>query len=212
MNPTLEEIRNAVSIGQTNVEELVQKAVQEGVEAKEILEKGLIAGLDSIGRLWKDGEAYLPEVLMAASVMKKGMEIIKKKLVSSSVRPKGKVVIGTVKGDVHDIGKSLVAMMMETFGFEVSDLGVDVAPERFVQTARSQQAEIVCMSALLSTALLQLKNTVEHVKKSRLNVVTMVGGAPVTQEYSDSIGADGYAPDAVLAVDKAGELLRRRIK
>lgn len=205
----LEDIRNAVIKGEpeAEVKRLTQRAIDDGYEVKEILDNGLVAGIDEIGRMWKEGQAFIPEVLLSSKVMHAGMDVIKHLLVRSGTKPTGKVVIGTVKGDAHEIGKSLVSMMMEAFGFEVHDLGVDVAPEKFVEAANAQKADIVAMSALLTTMMPQMGITVKAIKEAGLKVTTIVGGAPVTQEYADSIGADGYAPDAISAVDKAKELV-----
>jgi len=213
MKKTLKDIKKAIIHGQdeNEVEVLIQKAILEGLAANEIIEKGLIGGIETMGKLWKEGEAFLPEVLLSAKIMKSALDVVKKIDPKSNTKSKSKVVIGTVMGDIHDIGKSIVGMMMETFGFEVYDIGVDVEPKRFVQTARTHKVEIVAMSALLTTVLPHLQRTVETIRNSGIPVITMVGGAPVTQEYADRIGADGYAPDGILAVDKAKELLKRGI-
>lgn len=191
------------------VKELTKQALDEGVSPKEILDKGLIKGMDVVGEKFKNNEFYVPEVLIAARAMKAGMEVLRPVLVETGVEPVGKVVIGTVKGDLHDIGKNLVAMMLEGAGFEVIDLGVDVAPEKFVETTNERQAHVIGMSALLTTTMLAMRETIQAIKSSPLagKVKTIIGGAPVTQNYANEIGADGYAPDAASAVDKVKELI-----
>ena len=191
------------------VEELVKQAMDEGVSARDILNEGLIKGMGVVGEKFKNNEFYVPEVLIAARAMKAGMALIRPKLVEEKVEPVGKVSIGTVKGDLHDIGKNLVSMMLEGAGFEVIDLGIDVSPEQFVESVEKQGAQIICMSALLTTTMPGMKTTVDAVKEAGIGskVRTMIGGAPVTQAYSDQIGADGYAPDAASAAEKAQELI-----
>lgn len=208
---SIEDIKNAIVKGDSREEiiRLVERAIGEGYDGIEIINKGLIAGIETIGMMWKKGEAFIPEVIHSAEVMRAGANAVKEKLVDqSSINVLGKVVIGTVKGDVHDVGKSLVSMMLEVFGFSVSDLGVNVAPERFIESAKAQDAEMICMSALLTTTMPQIERTIQTIKEAGLKAKTLIGGAPVTQEYADSIGADGYAPDAISAVEKAKELLR----
>lgn len=192
------------------VPELVAKALEEGEKPEDILNKGLVAGMSVVGEKFKNNEFYVPEVLIAARAMSKGMEVLRPKLVETGVQPVAKVAIGTVRGDLHDIGKNLVAMMMEGAGFEILDLGVDVKPEQFVQTVKESGAGMVCLSALLTTTMPAMKDTINALQEAgvRDNVKVMIGGAPVTQNYADEIGADGYAPDAASAVDKAKELLK----
>ena len=191
------------------VSSLTQAAVSEGVSAEQIINEGLIAGMAVVGDKFKKNEFYVPEVLIAARAMHAGMDIIKPLLAESGVQPRGTIAIGTVKGDLHDIGKNLVAMMMEGGGFEVLDLEVDVAPEKFVEAVKDKGAQVVDLSALLTTTMPSMKDTIEALKEAgvRDSVKVMIGGAPVTQNYADEIGADGYAPDAASAVDKANELL-----
>ncbi len=187
---------------------LTESALAEGVSPADILNQGLIAGMNVVGEKFKNNEFYVPEVLIAARAMKTAMEVLRPQLASSGVQPVGKVAIGTVRGDLHDIGKNLVAMMLEGAGFEINDLGVDVKPERFVEVAK-EGADIVAMSALLTTTMPAMKDTIDALTAEgvRDRVKVMIGGAPVTQNYCDEIGADGYAPDAASAVDKAKELL-----
>jgi 5-methyltetrahydrofolate--homocysteine methyltransferase len=190
------------------VKELVQAAIQEGAEPADILTKGLIAGMSVVGERFKKNEIYVPEVLIAARAMHAGMDLLKPLLTETGVQPKGVYAIGTVKGDLHDIGKNLVMMMIEGAGYQVIDLGVDVTPEKFVQSVKNG-AQVVGLSALLTTTMPSMRTTIDAIKAAGLRdkVKIMVGGAPLTQAYSDEIGADGYAPDAATAVDVAGQLL-----
>jgi 5-methyltetrahydrofolate--homocysteine methyltransferase len=209
----VEQIQEGVIKGdigvETKVEDLVKKAVDEKLPVETILRDGLIAGMAVIGEQFKKNECYVPEVLIAARAMKSGMAILKPLLADSNVEPVGKVVMGTVKGDLHDIGKNLVAMMLEGAGFEVIDAGIDVSPEKFIQLAQENNAGVIGMSALLTTTMPGMKSTIEAINSSGLadKVRTIIGGAPVTQRYADEIGAGGFAPDAASAVDKAKELL-----
>jgi len=187
--------------------ELVQQAIDEGVPVKDILDQGLIAGMNEVGRRFKNNEFYVPEVLIAARAMHWAMEVLGPKLEEAGVKSVGTAAIGTVKGDLHDIGKNLVAMMLRGAGFEVVDLTVDVPIEKFVEVAKGD-VQVICLSALLTTTMPQMPKVIEALKEAGItDVKVMVGGAPVTQKYADEIGADGYAPDAASAVDKAKELL-----
>lgn len=187
--------------------QLTKAAISEGVSPETILNEGLIAGMNAIGVRFKNNEVYIPEVLIAARAMKSAMAVLEPKLVEAGVEPVGKAVIGTVQGDLHDIGKNLVAMMLKGAGFDVIDLGVDIAAAKFVAKAKETNAKIVGMSALLTTTMPSMEKTVKAVKDAGLTVKTMIGGAPVTQDYADKIGADGYAPDAASAVDLAKSLI-----
>ena len=189
------------------VEELVRGALDEGVGPKEILDEGLIAAMSVVGEKFKNNEIYVPEVLIAARAMNAGLKVLEPELIREGVEPVGKLVIGTVKGDLHDIGKNLVAMMFKGAGFEVVDLGIDVAPEKFLDAARESGARVVGLSALLTTTMPQMKGVVELFKLEGLDAKVIIGGAPVTQSYADEIGADGYAPDAASAVDVAKDLV-----
>lgn len=191
-----------------DAKELTQKAIDEGVPVSEILNNGLVKGMSVVGEKFKNNEFYVPEVLIAARAMHSAMDILKPLLATSGVEPIGKVAIGTVKGDLHDIGKNLVVMMLEGAGFEVIDLGIDVPPEKFVQAAKDG-AQVIAMSALLTTTMTAMKTTIEALEEAgiRDKVKTLIGGAPVTQNYADEIGADGYARDAASGADKAKELL-----
>ncbi|MFA5078044.1 MAG: corrinoid protein [Dehalococcoidia bacterium] len=187
------------------VRELVQQALDDGISPEKILNEGLLAGMDVIGEKFKNNEVFIPEVLVSARAMNAGMEILKSRLVAGGVAPKGVAVIGTVKGDLHDIGKNLVKIMMESKGLTVIDLGVDVPPEKFYEAALENHADIVCCSALLTTTMMEMKNVVNFfvVKEKRDSVKIMVGGAPVTKEFCQAIGADGYEPDAASAAQAA---------
>ena len=186
----------------------VDEAIKEKVAAEQILNEGLMAGMSVIGARFKKNEVYVPEVLIAARAMKAGMELLQPLLAAAGVEPVGKVVLGTVKGDLHDIGKNLVRMMLQGGGFEVVDCGIDVSAEKFVESIKESGAKILALSALLTTTMPQMAEVVKSVKGSGMkDVKTMIGGAPVTQAYADEIGADGYAPDAASAVDKAKEFV-----
>lgn len=187
--------------------EITQQALDEGMAPKSILEDGLIAGMAIMGARFKANEVYIPEVLIAARAMKMAMEILEPKLVEAGVQPLAKAVVGTVQGDLHDIGKNLVMMMLKGAGFDVIDAGVDVTSERFVEEAKNSGASIVGLSALLTTTMPSMETTVKAFKDSELSVKVIIGGAPVTQGYADKIGADGYAADAASAVDVAKALL-----
>ena len=190
-------------------EKLTQQALDTKIPVAKILKEGLIAGMDVVGKKFKNNEFYVPEVLIAARAMKAGMKILRPKLIESGVKPAAKIVLGTVKGDLHDIGKNLVAMMLEGAGFEVIDLGVDVTPEKFTQALKENQASALGMSALLTTTMLNMKSTLEKLseQKMRNSVKVVIGGAPVTQSYADEIKADGYAPDAASAVVLVKDIL-----
>jgi 5-methyltetrahydrofolate--homocysteine methyltransferase len=187
--------------------EITKSALKEGTAAKNVLEEGLIAGMDVVGARFKKNEIYIPEVLIAARAMKMAMEILEPELVKAGVEPVGKFLIATVQGDLHDIGKNLVAMMLKGAGFEVIDLGVDVGPEKFVEQVRAAGAQLVGMSALLTTTMPGMEKTIKALKDAGVPAKIMIGGAPVTQDYADKIGADGYAPDAASAVDMAKSLV-----
>jgi 5-methyltetrahydrofolate--homocysteine methyltransferase len=188
--------------------ELTRQALDEGVGPEKIITEGLIAGMAVVGERFKKNEFYVPEVLIAARAMKECMVILKPLLEDAGVQPVGKVIIGTVKGDLHDIGKNLVAMMLQGNGFEVIDLGVDVAPEKFIDAVKESGSAVIALSALLTTTMPGMKQTIDALQAAgvRDNVKVMIGGAPVTQKFSDEIGADGYAPDAASAVDVAKSL------
>jgi 5-methyltetrahydrofolate--homocysteine methyltransferase len=186
---------------------LVQQALDEGLPADRILKEGLIAAMAKVGELFEAGEFFVPEMLIAAQAMKEGLAILRPRLAEAKVESIGKVVLGTVQGDLHDIGKNLVGMMLEGAGFEVIDLGVDVSPQKYVEAVKAHQPQFVGCSALLTTTMPRMKNVIEELGRSGLRdtVKVMIGGAPITQQYADDIGADIFAPDAVLAARRARE-------
>jgi 5-methyltetrahydrofolate--homocysteine methyltransferase len=208
---TLQSIAENLMKGKANdVKALVEKALAEGTAPGKVLNEGLLAGMSVIGERFKKNEVYVPEVLIAARAMKAGMAILQPKLASAGVQPVGVAVIGTVKGDLHDIGKNLVGMMLEGAGFKVVDMGIDVPPEKFLAGARDNKAKVIGISALLTTTMTNMKAVVDLVKSSDMagKVKIMIGGAPVTQAFCNEIGADGYAPDAASAADLAKKLLK----
>ncbi len=204
----LEALAEAIINGDADeAERLTQEAVDEGVDPQTILDDGLTAGMDVIGTRFKANEVYVPEVLIAARAMHSGMEIIEPLLAESGAEPAGRVVVGTVKGDLHDIGKNLVTMMLKGGGFKVTDIGIDVPAEKFVESAKEANADVVALSALLTTTMPEMKNVLDALNEAGIEADTIIGGAPVTQEYADEIGASGYAPDAASAVDSVRELV-----
>jgi len=192
---------------QNSAVEITKSALGEGVEAEKVLNEGLIAGMDIIGGRFKKNEVYIPEVLIAARAMKMAMEILEPELAKAGVEPIGKLLIGTVQGDLHDIGKNLVAMMLKGAGFEVIDLGVDIPVEKFIEQAKASGANLIGMSALLTTTMPGMEKAVKALKEAGVSAKVMIGGAPVTQGYADKIGADGYSADAASAVDLAKSLV-----
>jgi 5-methyltetrahydrofolate--homocysteine methyltransferase len=207
----LTQLKEAIIRGKKPLaEELTRKALAEGTSPYTILDEGLVPGMEIVGDKFKINEFYVPEMLVAARAMKAAMAIIRPQMVDPNQPRKARIVIGTVKGDLHDIGKNLVAMMLEGAGFEIVDLGVDVSPQVFVEKAKAENADVICMSALLTTTMSSMQETVKVLKESgmRDSVRVMIGGAPITQKYADQIGADGYSPDAASAVDKARTLVQ----
>jgi len=200
-------IADALKAGRApKVKAFVQEALDAGVPASDILNQGLVVGMGEIGELFKKNEVYVPEVLIAARAMYAGLDLLKPELAASGAEPAGKVAIGTVQGDLHDIGKNLVAMMLEGAGFEVNDLGTDVSPEQFAEAVENG-AQIICMSALLTTTMPSMKATIDLLRAKNLNAKVMIGGAPVTQAFADEIGADAYTDDAASAVEAAKKLV-----
>ena len=187
--------------------EVTKAAIAEGMAPERILTDGLIAGMNVIGVRFKANEVYIPEVLISARAMKMAMEVLEPKLVEAGVKPFGKAMVGTVQGDLHDIGKNLVVMMLKGAGFEVADIGVDVSAEKFIEKAKECKPQIIGLSALLTTTMPAMEKTIRALKEAGIAAKTMIGGAPVTQTYADKIGAGGYAPDAASAVDLAKSLL-----
>ncbi len=204
----MKELSEALIRGDRNkVVEITNQALEEGMAPENILSDGLVAGMDVVGKRFKANEIYVPEVLIAARAMKSGMEILEPKLVDSGIKPAGTVVLGTVKGDLHDIGKNLVGMMLQGAGMKVIDAGTDVTPEKFVELAQQNDAQVIAMSALLTTTMEQMGHVVQAAKDAGVSAKCIVGGAPVTQSFADEIGADGYAADAASAVDIVKGLL-----
>jgi 5-methyltetrahydrofolate--homocysteine methyltransferase len=204
----LKALADAIIKGDQNTAvEITKTALQEGTAPKSVLNEGLIAGMDVVGARFKKNEVYIPEVLISARAMKMAMELLEPELVKAGVEPVGKFLIGTVQGDLHDIGKNLVAMMMKGAGFEVTDIGIDVPVEKFIDQAKAAGVQLVGMSALLTTTMPAMEKTLKALKDAGVKAKIMVGGAPVTQGYADKIGADGYAADAASAVDVAKSLV-----
>jgi len=204
----MEALKNAVIKGDQNTaKDITSKALDEGMAPEKVLQEGLIAGMNVVGAAFKKNEVYVPEVLIAARAMKMAMEVLEPKLVEAGVEPLGTIVVGTVKGDLHDIGKNLVLMMLKGAGFNVIDAGTDVAPDKFVELVKESNAKVAGLSALLTTTMPMMDKTVSAFKDSGLDTQVMIGGAPVTQEYAEKIGAQGYAADAATAVDIAKELM-----
>ena len=209
---SLKNIQETLAKGDRNgVTKLIREALDKGLSVKTILEEGLIAGMNAIGEKFKANEIFIPEVLIAAKAMHAGIAILEPHFTACGIKPAGKVVIGTVKGDLHDIGKNIVSMMLKGARFEVIDLGIDVPPGKFLEIVQTGSPDIIAMSSLLTTSMGAMKDTIKILKESGLRdkVKIIVGGAPVTQSYADSIGADSYAKDAATAVDKTRELLKK---
>lgn len=192
---------------QSSAVKITKEAIDGGVSPAEILNNGLVAGMSVIGERFKKNEVYIPEVLIAARAMKSAMEILQPSLTATGVKPIGTVVIGTVQGDLHDIGKNLVAMMLKGAGFSVIDLGVDCSAEKFIAAVSEHKANLIAMSALLTTTMPAMEKGIKAIKDAGVKAKVMIGGAPVTQGYADKIGADGYSADAASAVDLAKKLM-----
>jgi len=204
----LTQLQQALISGKApDVERLVSAALDAGVGVKEILYDGLISAMGEVGARFKRNEFYVPEVLIAARAMNVGLTILEPKLADAGIEPIGRIAVGTVKGDLHDIGKNLVSMMLRGAGFDVIDLGIDVGPDKFVEAAKQDGVGAIGMSALLTTSMPSMVAVIEALKAAGLGTKVIIGGAPVTQSYADEIGADGYAPDASTAVDVCKELL-----
>ncbi|ATW26185.1 cobalamin B12-binding domain-containing protein [Candidatus Formimonas warabiya] len=199
--------QSVISGKEAQVKEQVKALVDAGANPLEIINQGLIAGMNIVGARFKNGEMFVPEVLMSAKSMAAGIELVKPLIAEKDMPSKGKILLGTVKGDLHDIGKNLVGMMMESGGFKVINLGIDIAPEKFVAAIEEHHPDIVAMSALLTTTMLHMKDTIELIKEEGLKVKCIVGGAPISQDFADEIGADGFAPDAASAVELCAKLI-----
>jgi 5-methyltetrahydrofolate--homocysteine methyltransferase len=210
LEETLSAIAEGVIAGKAPlVKDLVQSCLDGGIDPGVVLQRGLVAGMEVVGRRFKADEMYMPEVMIAARAMNAGLAVLDPVLGESNVALRGKIVVGTVRGDLHDVGKNMVSMMFRGSGFQVEDLGIDVAEDRFTKAVKEQKPDILGLSALLSTTVPALKSTIDAIEEAGLRdkVVIMVGGAPVTQSFADEIGADGYAPDAASAVERALELM-----
>jgi 5-methyltetrahydrofolate--homocysteine methyltransferase len=213
MSEILKRMASAVIQGQRDdTRQMAREAIEEGCSAEEVLYQGLMPGMDHVSVEFNAGRMFVPEVMRSARAMLNAMEVIKPLMVKDGIRMTGKVLLGTVQGDLHDIGKNLVGMMCEGAGFEIHDLGTDVAPERFVEGVKAFEPDIVGMSALLTTTMRVMENTVKALAEAgiRERVKIMIGGAPVTQAFADRIGVDGYAPDAAAAADAAKQLIAAR--
>ena len=207
---TLDDLRKCVIEGDMNqTQELVKKALAENVPAEQILKEGLISAMAEVGRLFESSEFFMPEMLIAARAMKGGLTLLRPHLIAANVKAVGKVVIGTAQGDVHDIGKNLVGMMLEGAGFEVIDLGVDVPTEKYIQAVREHHTDFIACSALLTTTMLRMKELITALDEAGLRgqLKVMVGGAPITESYAREIGADLFAPDAASAASRAKQLM-----
>lgn len=207
------EIKNMLMQGKAKiVKTLVEEAIAEGNDANELLEEGLLSGMQEIGEKFKRNEVFVPEVLVAARAMNMGMSVLESILTAGNYKPLGKAVIGTVNGDMHDIGKNLVAMMLKGGGIEVYDVGVDATVDKFIDKAKEVEADMICMSALLTTTMPYMKAVIEELEHQgiRDKYIVMVGGAPVNQNFADQIGADYYTPDAATAVTAAKQALEAR--
>jgi len=203
---TLDDLKqNVIDGNAASVPDLVKQAMSEGVPPEKILNKGLISGMAEVGRLFEEGEFFVPEMLIAARAMKAGLELLRPHLAAANVKAVGKVILGTVQGDLHDIGKNLVGMMLEGAGFEVIDLGTDVSPDKFVAAVKEHKPDLVGCSALLTTTMPKMKTTIQALTEAGLrpSVKVMIGGAPITEKYAAEIGADLYAPDASSAANRA---------
>jgi len=210
MEATMNELYDGIINGDAQeAKEQVQSALDAGIDPSSILNDSMVKAMAEVGRLFEEGEYYVPEMLISARAMQSGLAVLKPLLVQADVKAVGKVVAGTVKGDLHDIGKNLLCMMLEGAGFEIQDLGTDVSPQKFVDAVRAGDVDIIALSALLTTTMPNMKATIQALQESGLRerVKVIIGGAPVTPDYANQIGADGYAPDASRAVALAKSLL-----
>ena len=211
MNEFEQKVYNAVIEGDAaGAKNAVQAGLESGFPAEQLMNTGLIAAMTEVGRLFEEGEYYVPEMLISARAMQAGLSVLRPVLVAQDIKPRGKVVIGTVKGDMHDIGKNLVGMMLEGAGFQIIDLGADCSPEMFLEAIQKHHPDIVGMSALLTTTMVNMGITIRFLEEHnvRNQVKVIIGGAPVTQKYADEIGADGFAPDANQAAILANRLIK----
>ena len=211
----LNEIKDALMKGDRNgVVKATSQAFEQGLAVKDIINSALVGGMDIIGAKFKANEIFIPEVLISARAMHAGMAVLEPHFIKNGIKPIGKVLLGTVKGDLHDIGKNIVGMMLRGACFEINDLGIDVSPQKFIDAARSKDVDIIAMSSLLTTSMNAMRDTINGLSSAGLRdkVRVIVGGAPITREFANSIGADGYARDAASAVDTAKELLQINLK
>jgi 5-methyltetrahydrofolate--homocysteine methyltransferase len=211
MDDQLKRLEEAVQKGDhKSVEKDVEDALKNGIEPLVILEKGLVPGMQALGKLFKDGEVYLPEILIASRAMNMGVEKLMPHLQGLDRSSKGKILLGTIEGDLHDIGKNLVRMMLEGNGFEVFDIGIDVSPDMFVKEANDKSPDIIAISSLLTTTMISIPKVVEAIKEAGLGskIKILIGGAPITHQFAEEIGAQGYAPDCASAVDEAIRLMK----
>lgn len=212
MENSIQEIYSCVIDGDAvGIKTKVQSALDHGVQAEDLLNQGLIAAMKQVGQLFEEGEYFVPEMLISARAMQAGMTILGPVLIEQDIKPIGKIIIGTVKGDLHDIGKNLVCMMLEGVGFQIIDLGTDVAPETFLAAVQTHQPDIVGMSAMLTTTMQNMEKTIRYLEENKVrdHIKVIIGGAPVTQKYTDEIGADGFAADASQAAALAKGLMER---
>jgi corrinoid protein of di/trimethylamine methyltransferase len=202
-----DELKDSIISGdEEKAKELTGKFLDEGIKPKEILNGGLVAGMDVVGQRFRAYEMYLPEVIMSATAMKNAMELLKPHLSKSEESSMGNIVMATIEGDVHDIGKNLVSMMLEGAGFNVVDLGVDVPVEKIIAAAEKEAADVIGISSLLTTTMLAMEPAIKMIREKNKRVKIMVGGSPITKEYADKVGADGFAPDALRAINLAKQL------
>jgi 5-methyltetrahydrofolate--homocysteine methyltransferase len=207
---TYEELMTVIQEGNfVETQNQVKALLAQGKSPSEIIQKGIIEALDIVGKKFSEGECYIPEMLVSAKASQKGLEIVKPLLIKSGFKPKGKIVLGTVKGDLHDIGKNIVAMMLEGAGFQVIDLGYDVAPEKFIETLRTEKAQILALSCLITTTMISMKNTMDALREAGLlgKVKVMIGGPPTTEDFAKKIGADFRGKDAYDAVEQARRMI-----
>lgn len=200
-------VQSVMDGNESQVKEQTRALIDGGVSPLEIINEGLIAGMNIVGARFKVGDMFVPEVLMSAKSMAAGVEMVKPLIADKDMPSRGTIVLGTVKGDLHDIGKNLVGMMLESGGFKVINLGIDIAPENFVAAIKEHNPQIVAMSALLTTTMPHMRDTIELIKEEGLKVKCIIGGAPISQDFADKIGADGYSPDAGSAVELCTKLL-----
>ncbi len=206
----LDKLQEALMAGKkADVESLVDQALAAGLPTRQILNEGLISGMEKLGVLFKNNEVFIPEVLVAARAMNAGLTKLEPYLIKDKIEPKGTVVIGTVKGDLHDIGKNLVAMMLKGAGYKIIDLGADVSAEKYIEAARASHPDVIALSALLTTTMVQMKAIIQALQAAGVGAPVIVGGAPLTQDYAEQIGAKGYAADAASAVDIVHRLIAR---